>query len=201
MLELPGLTLGGIMNFNLSSIEIPTPMALAIVVLLVYVFAILRRRNRNKLTGMQRDLAQARTATHRRLHVLAVEDSAEVMEDHCVVLPTDRLGSGLEHVVHRYDLAAVGHRLQELLPSSPDPYEAKMYPVVGSGAAGLAEDLGGDEEGNGEGRCPFDEELAAGKGGPSDHPGYVRRRRRDGRKAFARLRQAKVISESVGHLG
>jgi diguanylate cyclase len=72
------------MNFNPSMIEIPTPMALAILVLFAYVFSILRHRDANRLSSMQRDLAQARVAICEMEEVVsAVHDSTA---EHCARL-------------------------------------------------------------------------------------------------------------------
>ena len=98
------------------------------------------------------------------IHVLAVEDSAEVMDGFGTVLPADCLGSGATYVAHCHDLAAFGHRLQKLLTPSADPDEAKIYPVVSSWAVGLAEDLGGNYGGYRQGCC-CREKAATGDGG------------------------------------
>ena len=88
----------------------------------------------------------------------------EVVDGFGTVLPPDRLGSGAVHVAHRYAPGILGHRLQELLPTSADSYEAQTDSVVGSRAVRLGEDMGGDQGGHCEcGRCR--EEAATGDGG------------------------------------
>ena len=86
------------------------------------------------------------------------------MDGFGTVLPPDRLGSGAVHVAHRYAPGILRHRLQELLPTSADSYEAQTDSVVGSRAVRLGEDVGGDQGGHCEcGRCR--EETATGDGG------------------------------------
>jgi diguanylate cyclase (GGDEF)-like protein len=72
------------MDVNLSFIEIPTPAALAVLALFAYVFVILPRRARRKISGLQRDLAQAQMAICEMEEVVtAIHQSTA---DHCVRL-------------------------------------------------------------------------------------------------------------------
>jgi hypothetical protein len=98
------------------------------------------------------------------INVLAVENLAEVVEDLRADFRPHLLGTGLEDIVHG-DHPSTLERAQDLLPSPADTDERKADLVVGSGVAGLGEDLGGDEGGDCEGCCPFDEEATAGKAG------------------------------------